>query len=81
MIGGVLFALLTAIVGVSADVVWYRDVQPIVQARCQACHTSGGVAPFPLLSYDDALAHSARMAAAVLSRVMPPWRPAPGCRS
>ena len=79
--GVVFFAFLAGIPAASADVVWYRDVQPIVQARCQACHTSGGVAPFPLLSYDDALAHSSQMAAAVESRVMPPWKPAPGCRS
>jgi mono/diheme cytochrome c family protein len=64
-----------------ADVVWYRDVQPIVQARCQACHTTGGVAPFALLSYDDALAHSTQMATMVESRLMPPWKPVAGCRS
>ena len=34
--GVVFFAFLAGIPAASADVVWYRDVQPIVQARCQA---------------------------------------------
>jgi hypothetical protein len=72
--------VLFAALAMPADVVWYRDVQPIVQARCQACHTTGGVAPFPLLSYDDALARSPQMAAAVETRLMPPWKPAAGCQ-
>ena len=80
MIPRVLLALLALLAPASAEPVWYRDVQPIVQARCQACHTTGGVAPFALLSYDDALGHSAQMAAAVETRLMPPWKPAPGCQ-
>jgi hypothetical protein len=60
---------------------WYRDVGPIVQARCQACHTSGGIAPFPLLEYEDAVSVHARMATAVRAGAMPPWPPAEGCGS
>src|SRR5258706_348805 len=77
----ILWVLAAASTPANADVVWHRDVQPIVQARCQACHTTGGVAPFALLTYDDALAHSAQMATMVEARLMPPWKPAAGCRS
>src|SRR5258706_4303601 len=77
----ILWVLAAASTPANADVVWHRDVQPIVQARCQACHTTGGVAPFALLTYDDAFAHSAQMATMVEARLMPPWKPAAGCRS
>jgi hypothetical protein len=59
---------------------WYHDVQPIVQSRCTGCHTSGGIAPFPLASYDDALGQHQTMAAAVQTRRMPPWQPADACQ-
>lgn len=61
--------------------VFHRDVQPILQSRCQACHMPGGIAPFPLVSYEDAAAHGARIGPAVESRLMPPWKAAPGCQS
>jgi hypothetical protein len=54
-------------------------VQPVVQARCQACHVKGGVAPFPLVTYEDVSARHERMSRAVSSRFMPPWKPADGC--
>jgi hypothetical protein len=64
---------------VVGDVTYYRDVQPIVQKRCQTCHTDNGIAPFALLTYDDAKMHAPDMAAQTTARVMPPWLPAPGC--
>jgi len=52
---------------------FYRDVLPILQKKCQACHRPGEVAPFPLLSYEQARPWAKAMKAAVLSREMPPW--------
>ena len=60
---------------------WYRDVQPIVQARCAGCHTAGANAPFSLDSYAAAFERKAAMADAVKTRRMPPWMPADGCQS
>src|SRR5262249_47501780 len=57
-------------------VTWYRDVLPIVQSRCQGCHNRGGIGPFPLLTYQDALKRHTKIAKAVKSRKMPPWMPA-----
>src|SRR4051812_7851418 len=54
---------------------WSRDVQPLVAEHCQGCHTEGGIAPFPLDTYAQARPQAFALAAAVTSRVMPPWMP------
>jgi mono/diheme cytochrome c family protein len=61
------------------EVTWYRDVLPIVQARCQACHTEDGIGPFPLMTYEEASSMHEHLAESVQSRHMPPWMPAAGC--
>lgn len=53
---------------------FYEDVAPIVYANCVDCHSDGGIAPFSLVSYDDAAKMASSMASAVESRYMPPWR-------
>jgi hypothetical protein len=60
---------------------WYRDVLPIVQENCQACHVAGGLAPFALTTYQDAFVRHALLADAVSTRRMPPWLPDDGCVS
>ena len=63
-----------------AQPTWSRDVLPIVQTRCQGCHTTGGVAPFSLESYGDAAPHAAAIASLVESRAMPPWKADDACQ-
>ncbi len=48
-------------------------IESIVQERCQRCHAAGGIAPFPLETYEDLhdIAPLARQK--VVSREMPPW--------
>ncbi len=58
-------------------VTYATDVAPILQNRCQSCHRPGQVAPFPLLSYDDARGHAAMIAEVVEDRRMPPWHADP----
>ena len=60
---------------------YYGEVQALFQEHCQSCHVTGGVAPFPLESYEDARAQAPYIANAVESRRMPPWKPAEGCRA
>ena len=55
-----------------------HDVAPIIHAKCAACHRPGEVAPFPLLSYQDAAAHARTIAAVVSKGLMPPWKPMHG---
>ena len=48
-------------------------IESIVQEKCQRCHAIGGIAPFPLETYEDIhdIAQLAR--AKVISKEMPPW--------
>lgn len=57
----------------SNSVTFHRDVEPILQKRCQGCHVPGGIAPFALTSYDEAMPRAASIVAATASREMPPW--------
>ena len=52
---------------------FYRDVLPILQQHCQSCHRAGEIAPFPLVTYEQARAKAARMADMTRAKKMPPW--------
>ena len=53
--------------------VFYADILPILQKHCQSCHRPGQIAPFPLLTYEQARPWSKSIREAVLTRRMPPW--------
>ena len=55
-----------------------RDVAPILYRNCVTCHRPDNIAPFSLLTYDDAAQRARAIAAATRSRYMPPWKPEPG---
>ncbi|HWO23926.1 MAG TPA: hypothetical protein VNO30_34525 [Kofleriaceae bacterium] len=65
--------------GGAAEPTWYRDVEPIVDAKCRGCHTAGGVAPFALEDHTQIAGMREIVRDAVESRRMPPWQPAPCC--
>ncbi|HET9947632.1 MAG TPA: hypothetical protein VFQ22_01780 [Longimicrobiales bacterium] len=58
---------------------FFEDVLPILQQSCQVCHQPEGrnmggmVAPFALLTYEDAAPRARRIAEAVRQGRMPPW--------
>jgi hypothetical protein len=52
---------------------FYKDVLPILQARCQACHRPGEAAPFSMLEYREVRPWARAIKDAVLTRNMPPW--------
>jgi mono/diheme cytochrome c family protein len=58
---------------------WYADVLPIVAQNCIDCHQPQGinmggmVAPFSMMSYDDARPWAPMMAKMVSEHRMPPW--------
>src|SRR6266545_1986786 len=58
--------------------VTYRDVAPVLQSKCQRCHHPNDIAPFALMTYDDAQTWAADIRTAVSAGVMPPWKPVPG---
>lgn len=52
---------------------FYRDVLPILQARCQSCHRAGEIGPMPLGAYTEARPWAKAIRQAVVTRRMPPW--------
>jgi hypothetical protein len=56
-----------------------REVVRILQENCQSCHHAGDIAPFPLVTYDDAKSHAAMIRIMTLTHKMPPWKPTDGC--
>jgi mono/diheme cytochrome c family protein len=50
-----------------------KDILPIFQKSCQACHRPGQMAPFSLLTYDDARPWVRSIRNKVETRYMPPW--------
>lgn len=59
---------------------YWRDVAPILRARCQDCHVQGGIGPFALTSFAEASSVSALLAQETRTRRMPPWPPSSTCR-
>lgn len=59
--------------GPVATVTFHRDVEPILQRSCQGCHVPGGIAPFGLVTYDQASTVAAAMVVQTTGRSMPPW--------
>ena len=52
---------------------FFRDVLPILQQHCQRCHRPGEIAPFPLVTYDQARKRAIDIRDAVREKKMPPW--------
>src|SRR5215470_12526630 len=50
-----------------------KDVLPIFQKSCQACHRPGQMAPFSLLTYEDARPWARSIKQKVETRYMLPW--------
>ena len=63
----------TPTITAAARPTFHKDIEPILQARCQSCHRPGEIGPFPLLSYEHARPRARAIRAAVLRRTMPPW--------
>jgi hypothetical protein len=52
---------------------FYRDVLPILQEHCQACHRAGEIGPMPLATYNQVRPYAPAIADSVTRRKMPPW--------
>ena len=58
---------------VGVQVTYYEDVLPVFVDNCLRCHEEGGVAPFVIENYEDAVAWGPAIRAAVQARTMPPY--------
>ena len=74
----VLLALAGAAVAAAATPNYNADVAPILYKNCATCHRPGQVAPFSLLTYQDAAKRARQISAVTASRFMPPWKAEPG---
>ncbi|MBV9770025.1 MAG: hypothetical protein JOZ32_10670 [Bryobacterales bacterium] len=75
---GVFGWLALAMIGAGATPNFNKDIAPILYSNCSTCHRPGEVAPFPLLTYQDAAKRASLIAGAVAGRFMPPWKAEPG---
>lgn len=57
--------------------VWTLDIAPILYKHCTPCHHEGGLAPFPLVTYEDAYFNRFAIQSSVKAGKMPPWPPDP----
>ena len=72
------FLFLSAGVALSGqNPVWSTDVAPLLYDNCTSCHHPGGLAPFSLMTYEEAYDSRFDILGAVENRVMPPWPPDP----
>ncbi len=61
----------------STELTYHRDVEPIIQSRCQSCHRPNEIAPFSLLTFNDVDNWAFMIEEVVENRRMPPWHASP----
>ena len=50
-----------------------KDVAPIFQAKCEACHRAGSIAPMSLVTFQESRPWARSIRERVITRQMPPW--------
>src|SRR5215475_13551119 len=50
-----------------------KDIAPIFQAKCEACHRAGSMAPMSLRTYEEVRPWARAIKERVIQRQMPPW--------
>lgn len=58
---------------------FYKDILPILQKHCQSCHRPGEIAPFSLVTSEQARSWADQIAEATRKKTMPPWFADPCC--
>ncbi|MGI8924511.1 MAG: hypothetical protein ACR2HJ_10830 [Fimbriimonadales bacterium] len=72
----VLSVMLATIFPVKQDteVTFYKNIAPVLLAKCAPCHHDGTHAPFALITYDQARRRAETIRWVVLNRSMPPYK-------
>lgn len=63
-----------------AQVTWNNTVGNIIYNNCSSCHHTGGIGPFNLMSYGDAVSNALTIKSSTQSKSMPPWKADPTYR-
>ena len=63
-----------------AAVTYYRDIKPILDARCVRCHVAGDITPLALTTLEEVRPFAEALAAVTADGSMPPWPPDAACR-
>src|SRR6188508_2377010 len=58
---------------VPANPTFTRDIAPIFQEKCEACHRPDSIAPMSLRTYQEVRPWARSIRARVEARQMPPW--------
>jgi hypothetical protein len=59
--------------GKVAKISYAKDVAPILEAKCVACHQEGGIGPFSMTSYENVKGFSPMIREVIRTDRMPPW--------
>ena len=75
-----IFLILTFIatgvtLGSAQSPTWSEDVASVIYANCSSCHHEGGIGPFSLMTYQDAVDNAYGIQSQVEAKLMPPWKP------
>jgi Copper type II ascorbate-dependent monooxygenase, C-terminal domain len=58
------------------SITFAKDIAPILNHNCVACHRADNIAPMSLRTYEEARPWAERMLEKIVSRQMPPWHAA-----
>jgi len=70
---GTVVALAAGCQSTSDEVTWHQHIAPLVTAKCQGCHSEGGIAPFSVETYTSARKWAVKMNTSIQDGTMPPW--------
>lgn len=75
----VIFFMLMAVSGrlAAQEITYYRDIAPVIDAKCASCHKPADSGPFSLLTYEDVAKRASFIKKVTQDRYMPPWKADP----
>lgn len=60
-----------------AEISYSSEIAPILEQKCVACHSEGGIAPFAMDSYETVKGFAPMIAETIRTDRMPPWEADP----
>src|SRR5277367_4000390 len=73
LVSPAILGMITTSAALADGPTYHKDVAAILQKNCQECHRPGQVAPFSLLTYEQARKRGTDISHVSGERTMPPW--------